>query len=57
VTSALRLLVRNLKTELSCTCLERPSFDIDRIAATYAALEAKPDGVSRFLPRSETLRE
>lgn len=42
VTSALGLLVSKLKTEFSRTCLERPpDYDIDRIAATYAALEAE----------------
>jgi N-methylhydantoinase A len=42
VTSALGLLVSNLKTEFSRTCLERPpDYDIDRIATTYAALEAE----------------
>jgi N-methylhydantoinase A len=43
VLSALGLLISNLKTEFSRTCLERPphSFDLDRIAATYAWLEAE----------------
>jgi N-methylhydantoinase A len=42
VTSALGLLVSNLKTEFSRTCLERPpDYDLDRIAATYAALQAE----------------
>ncbi|MBO0736739.1 MAG: hydantoinase/oxoprolinase family protein [Alphaproteobacteria bacterium] len=42
VTSALGLLVSNLKTEFSRTCLERPpDYDIDRIAVAYGALEAE----------------
>jgi N-methylhydantoinase A len=42
VSSALGLLISNLKTEFSRTCLERPpDYDLDRIAATYAALEAE----------------
>jgi len=41
VSSALGLLISNLKTEFSRTCLERPpDYDLDRIATTYAALEA-----------------
>ena len=42
VTSALGLLVSNLKIEFSCTCLGRPpDIDIDRIATSYATLEAE----------------
>jgi N-methylhydantoinase A len=42
VLSALGLLVSNLKAEFSRTCLERPpDYDVARIAATYAALEAE----------------
>jgi N-methylhydantoinase A len=42
VLSALGLLVSNLKTEFSRTCLQRsPDYDLDRIAATYAVLEAE----------------
>jgi N-methylhydantoinase A len=45
VSSALGLLISNLKTEFSRTCLERPPhYDLDRIAATYAALEAEAIG-------------
>jgi N-methylhydantoinase A len=37
VLSALGLLISNLKTEFSRTCLKRPPhYDLDRIAATYA---------------------
>ncbi|MGH7109376.1 MAG: hydantoinase/oxoprolinase family protein [Stellaceae bacterium] len=42
VLSALGLLVANLKSEFSRTCLERPPhYDVARIAETYAALEAE----------------
>jgi N-methylhydantoinase A len=42
VSSALGLLIANLKTEFSRTCLERPpGYDLGRIAATYRALEAE----------------
>jgi N-methylhydantoinase A len=42
VLSALGLLVSNLKTEFSRTCLERPpDYDRGRIATTYAELEAE----------------
>src|SRR5580704_1749101 len=42
VSSALGLLISNLKTEFSRTCLERPPhYDVDRIAETYRALEGE----------------
>lgn len=42
VLSALGLLVSNLKAEFSRTCLLRaPDYDVERIAATYADLEAE----------------
>ncbi len=66
VSSALGLLASNLKTEFSRTCLERPPhYDLDRIAATYAALEAEAiawldaEGVppeARRLARQASLR-
>ena len=43
--SALGLLVSNLKSEFSRTCLETPPcYALDRIAETYAALEAEAAG-------------
>jgi N-methylhydantoinase A len=66
VSSALGLLISNLKTEFSRTCLERPPhYDLDRIATTYAALEAEAvgwlgsEGVppqTRHLARQASLR-
>jgi N-methylhydantoinase A len=66
VSSALGLLISNLKTEFSRTCLERPPhYDLDRIATTYAALEAEAiawldsEGVppeARRLARQASLR-
>jgi N-methylhydantoinase A len=42
VTSAFGLLAANLRSEFARTCLERPPhYDVDRIAATYRALEAE----------------
>jgi N-methylhydantoinase A len=66
VLSALGLLVSNLKTEFSRTCLQHPpDYDFDRIAETYAALEAEAvawldgEGVpteARHLTRQASLR-
>jgi N-methylhydantoinase A len=45
VSSALGLLISNLKTEFSRTCLEHPPhYDLDRITAAFAALEAEAVG-------------
>jgi N-methylhydantoinase A len=42
VSSALGLLIANLKTEFSRTCLERPPhYDFDRMAGAYSMLEAE----------------
>jgi N-methylhydantoinase A len=66
VLSALGLLVTNLKSEFSRTCLERPpDYDLARIAETYEALEAEAvawldaEGVppeARRLARQASLR-
>ena len=66
VLSALGLLVSNLRTEFSRTCLERPpDYDLGRIAATYRELEAEAvawldsEGVpaaARRLARQASLR-
>jgi N-methylhydantoinase A len=66
VSSALGLLLSNLKTEFSRTCLELPPrYDLERIAATYRALEAEAlawldsEGVppdARRLARQASLR-
>jgi N-methylhydantoinase A len=42
VTSALGLIVSNLRTEFQRTCLERPpGYDLERVARVFAALEAE----------------